>query len=75
MSRMGKLIARLHAWVNKEDIEAEQRFLREVGDSIYAVVANTHGVAGWHLNGDLATWEEIFPNDDPVTIFLEKYKP
>ena len=33
--------------------------------SIGLVMDNSRGVDGWHLNGDIAPWDELFPEDDP----------
>lgn len=35
--------------------------LSELVDDINALVSESHGVAGLHRNGDVATWEEILP--------------
>ena len=28
------------------------------------ITRNSHGVAGWHLNGDIATWEELLDSEE-----------
>lgn len=35
--------------------------LSELVDDINALVSESHGVAGLHRNGDVATWDEILP--------------
>lgn len=35
--------------------------LIELVDDINALVSESHGVAGLHRNGDVATWDEILP--------------
>jgi len=30
-------------------------------DALEALISESQGVTGWHLNGDAATWEEVLP--------------
>nr|WP_243846160.1 hypothetical protein [Serratia plymuthica] len=39
----------------------ENAGMRAVIDAAVAVAADSDGIAGWHLNGDIAGWDEILP--------------
>jgi len=41
------------------DREAEIERLRAELEAYRKIARNSNGVAGWHLNGDIATWEEL----------------
>ena len=45
---------------------AENAGLREVINEVRSIVANSHGVSGWHQNGDIAEWDEVLPEIDSV---------
>jgi hypothetical protein len=34
---------------------------REALEAVLTIANNTDGIAGWHKNGDLATWTELLP--------------
>lgn len=36
---------------------------RQQLDGVRSVIADSKGVAGYHLNGDVATWDELFSED------------
>ena len=36
--------------------------LQAFRDEVVGVMNNSSGVTGWHLNGDVATWDEILPD-------------
>lgn len=40
-------------------LEAERDRLRECLHDFIDLADHSEGVAGWHLNGDILTWEEI----------------
>ena len=40
-------------------VEAERDALARVADEVQLVVLQSDGVAGWHLNGNVARWEEF----------------
>lgn len=49
---------------------AENAALKGAVDAVRGVADNSQGIAGWHLNGDTAGWDEILPeiNDEtPAT--------
>ena len=63
--KMGK-IARQSVEIDslKEQVaqlEAEVLRLREALDSVQQVANRSDGIAGWHLNGDIASWGSILP--------------
>jgi hypothetical protein len=40
-------------------LQAENAKLRKVAEDLVALINNSHGVAGLHLNGDGAPWDEL----------------
>lgn len=37
-------------------------------EAVQAVANNSDGVAGWHMNGDIAKWDDLLPEiDDAIT--------
>ena len=40
-------------------LRAEVERLREAVDAVFTLIADSHGVAGLHLNGDVAPWDEL----------------
>ena len=42
-------------------LEAEVLRLRGALDSVQQVANRSDGIAGWHLNGDIASWDSILP--------------
>jgi prefoldin subunit 5 len=38
--------------------------LREALDAVQQVANRSEGIAGWHLNGDIASWDSILPEVD-----------
>lgn len=45
--------------------------LREALDGVLGVMNNSQGVAGWHKNGDIATWDELLPEVAAALEFVE----
>ena len=43
------------------ELEAEVLRLRNALDSVQQVANRSDGIAGWHLNGDIASWDSILP--------------
>lgn len=41
------------------DKERENEALRKGLDAVVALINESHGVSGLHLNGDIAPWEEL----------------
>ena len=35
--------------------------LEKIVESLGEIISESDGVAGWHLNGDVAEWDEILP--------------
>lgn len=54
-----KRIAELEA--NLAVLAAENAGLKEEINEVRSIVANSHGVSGWHQNGDIAEWDEVLP--------------
>lgn len=38
----------------------------ETIEAVRSVADNSSGISGWHLNGDIATWEEILPEINDI---------
>lgn len=49
-----------------QQLAAENVGLRETVEAVRCVADNSSGIAGWHLNGDIATWGEILPEIDDL---------
>lgn len=45
---------------------AENAGLNTVIQAVRGVADQSSGIAGWHLNGEIATWEEILPEIDNI---------
>ncbi len=56
----------LQDWVKQ--LAAESMAMRETIESVRGVADNSSGIAGWHLNGEIAKWSEILPEIDDITI-------
>lgn len=42
-------------------LAVENAEMRSVIDAAIGVANNSSGIAGWHLNGEIADWDEILP--------------
>lgn len=40
--------------------------MRETIEAVRGVADNSSGIAGWHLNGEIAQWSEILPEIDDI---------
>lgn len=40
--------------------------MRETIEAVRGVADNSSGIAGWHLNGEIAQWSEILPEIDAI---------
>ena len=54
----------MHDWIKWarmeiESLQARVDAMQARLDEFDGIVAESRGVYGWHLNGDLATWEEL----------------
>ncbi|GJK06183.1 hypothetical protein TUM17574_47340 [Klebsiella pneumoniae] len=49
-----------------QQLAAENVAMRETIDAVRGVADNSSGIAGWHLNGDIAKWSEILPEIDDI---------
>ncbi|MGS4818958.1 hypothetical protein ACN4GA_07910 [Raoultella terrigena] len=49
-----------------KQLAAENVGLRETVESVRGVADNSSGIAGYHLNGDIAKWSEILPEIDDI---------
>lgn len=49
-----------------KQLAAENVAIRETIDAVRGVADNSSGIAGWHLNGDIAKWSEILPEIDDI---------
>ncbi|WP_431023057.1 hypothetical protein [Escherichia coli] len=47
-------------------LAAENAAMHETIEAVRSVADNSSGIAGWHLNGDIATWEEILPEINDI---------
>lgn len=47
-------------------LAAENAAMHETVEAVRSVADNSSGIAGWHLNGDIATWEEILPEINDI---------
>ncbi|MCV8222229.1 hypothetical protein [Escherichia coli] len=47
-------------------LAAENAAMHENIAAVRSVADNSSGIAGWHLNGDIATWEEILPEINDI---------
>ncbi|HIE0705150.1 TPA: hypothetical protein ACXJM1_001208 [Serratia marcescens] len=55
-------IQRAHAANQTADaLAVENAAMRGVIDAAIGVANNSSGIAGWHLNGEIADWDEILP--------------
>lgn len=52
--------------VRANALAAENAGLKEVINEVRSIIANSHGVSGWHQNGDIAEWDEVLPEIDSV---------
>ncbi|HFO5670188.1 TPA: hypothetical protein ACHJ95_002944 [Escherichia coli] len=51
---------------NRAALAAENAAMHETIEAVRGVADNSSGIAGWHLNGDIATWEEILPEINDI---------
>lgn len=54
----------------RDALAVENAEMRSVIDAAVEVSDNSAGIAGWHLNGEIADWDEILPElniETPVT--------
>ncbi|HHA1772792.1 TPA: hypothetical protein ACOEBO_001485 [Enterobacter cloacae] len=49
-----------------EKLAAENAALNSVIEAVRGVANESIGIAGWHKNGEIATWEEILPEIDDI---------
>lgn len=49
-----------------QELAAENVAMRETIEAVRGVADNSSGIAGWHLNGEIAKWSEILPEIDDV---------
>ncbi len=47
-------------------LAADNAVMLETIEAVRSVADNSSGIAGWHLNGDIATWEEILPEINDI---------
>lgn len=47
-------------------LAADNAAMHETIAAVRSVADNSSGIAGWHLNGDIATWEEILPEINDI---------
>lgn len=52
--------------IEMDKLAAENVGMRETIDAVRGVADNSSGIAGWHLNGDIAKWSEILPEIDDI---------
>lgn len=49
-----------------KQLAAENVAMRETIEAVRGVADNSSGIAGWHLNGEIAQWSEILPEIDDI---------
>ncbi|MEH9283704.1 hypothetical protein [Klebsiella quasipneumoniae] len=49
-----------------KQLAAENVAMRQTIEAVRGVADNSSGIAGWHLNGDIAKWSEILPEIDDI---------
>ncbi|WP_259653335.1 hypothetical protein [Klebsiella michiganensis] len=49
-----------------QQLAAENVAMRETIEAVRGVADNSRGIAGWHLNGEIAQWSEILPEIDAI---------
>ncbi|MDH8303027.1 hypothetical protein QIG59_01690 [Klebsiella pneumoniae] len=49
-----------------KQLAAENVTMRETIEAVRGVADNSSGIAGWHLNGEIAQWSEILPEIDDI---------
>ncbi|WP_334659550.1 hypothetical protein [Klebsiella aerogenes] len=54
----------LQDWVKQ--LAAENLSMRETIEAVRGVADDSSGIAGWHLNGEIAKWSEILPEIDDI---------
>ncbi|MCE9933602.1 hypothetical protein [Aeromonas salmonicida] len=52
-------------------ITKQRDVLLEALNGVLGVMNNSQGVAGWHKNGDIATWDEVLPEVAAALEFVE----
>ncbi|MDI1055572.1 hypothetical protein NEN86_06620 [Escherichia coli] len=52
--------------VRANALAAENAAMHETIEAVRSIADNSSGIAGWHLNGDIATWEEILPEINDI---------
>ncbi|EOQ5799331.1 hypothetical protein CU740_RS21765 [Escherichia coli] len=50
----------------RDALAAENAAMHETIEAVRSVADNSSGIDGWHLNGDIATWEEILPEINDI---------
>lgn len=64
------MAAMWEGWIGREakcaELAAENAVMLETIEAVRSVADNSSGIAGWHLNGDIATWEEILPEINDI---------
>lgn len=54
----------LQDWVKQ--LAADNLAMRETIEAVRGAADNSSGIAGWHLNGEIAKWSEILPEIDDI---------
>ncbi len=62
-------VDKLNAMTKQRDV------LLEALDGVQGVMNNSQGVAGWHKNGAIATWDELLPEVADALGFVEGGEP
>ena len=51
--------------------EAKVKLLREALDNLLHIVDSSNGVVGWHMNGNVAEWDEFEDVEEARRILAE----
>ena len=57
----GSIVSRYVCESDYDALAAQVELLSAFRDEVVGVMNNSQGVTGWHLNGVIATWDELFP--------------
>lgn len=49
-----------------KQLAAENAWQHETIEAVRGVANKSSGISGWHLNGEIAKWEEILPEIDDI---------
>lgn len=54
-------------------LQAENQRLREAMDCLFAIAIQSEGIAGWHMNGEVFQWDDVFASNEPLNAQLDQW--